>query len=76
MINSDCSVVLGDQRALARGHDEPVVPNTGCEGDQALSETNGETGWVSAALGLVPPIWPRQRGSEQIAAGTGRPPGH
>src|SRR5260370_27936579 len=37
MIDSECSVVVGDQGALVRGADEPVVPDAGSEGEQALS---------------------------------------
>src|SRR5256886_17612984 len=37
MIDVECSVVVRDQRALVRGTDEPVVPDAGVEGEQALS---------------------------------------
>src|SRR5215472_15407436 len=36
MNDSECSVVVGDQRALVRDADEPVVPDPGREGEQAL----------------------------------------
>src|SRR2546430_5160092 len=36
MIDSEGSVVVGDQRALAGSPDEPVVPDRGGEGDKAL----------------------------------------
>src|SRR5215469_13754523 len=38
MSASKCSVVVGDQGALVRSVDEPVVPDAGCEGEQALSD--------------------------------------
>src|SRR5215831_17019723 len=38
MSDVECSVVVGDQGALVRGIDEPVVPDAGVEGEQALSD--------------------------------------
>src|SRR6266566_6300766 len=40
MIDAECSVVVGDQRALVRGADEPVVPDASGEGEQALSDAH------------------------------------
>src|SRR2546430_15800251 len=37
MIDVECSVVVRDRRAFVRGTDEPVVPDAGVEGEQALS---------------------------------------
>src|SRR6266498_2875811 len=42
MSDVECSVVVGDQRALVRGADEPVVPDAGGEGEQALSDAHEE----------------------------------
>src|SRR5262245_43873922 len=50
MIDSECSVVVGDQRALARGADEPVVPNPGREGEEALSDSDGDADMGTAAV--------------------------
>ncbi len=43
MTASECSVVVGDERALAGGVDEPVVPDRGGEGEQALRHPDGDT---------------------------------
>src|SRR6516225_639365 len=50
MSASECSVVVGDQRALMRSVDEPVVPDTGREGEQPLSNANGDAGVGPAAV--------------------------
>src|ERR1041384_2426269 len=46
MSASECSVVVRDQGALLRSIDEPVVPDPGGEGEQALSDAhdNAEAG--------------------------------
>src|SRR6516225_9731789 len=44
MVDSKCSVVLGDQRALAGGADEPVVPDPGREGQKSLTDPGHERG--------------------------------
>src|SRR5215831_7066598 len=50
MSDSKCSVVVCDLRALAGRVDEPVVPDPGGEGEQALSDPDGDTGRRSAAV--------------------------
>src|SRR5262245_51894399 len=50
MIDSECSVVVGDKRALARGADEPVVPHPGREGEEALGDSDGDAGMGTAAV--------------------------
>src|SRR5215467_2914525 len=40
MIDAECSVVVGDQRALVRSIDEPVVPDASREREQALSDAD------------------------------------
>src|SRR5215472_10996489 len=54
MNDSECSVVVGDQRALVRSVDEPVVPDAGCEREQALSDPH-EDAEVGAAAVLFEP---------------------
>src|SRR2546423_10149949 len=50
MTASECSVVVGDQRALAGGVDEPVVPHSGGEGKQALSDPDDDAEAGAAAV--------------------------
>src|SRR5438067_1934409 len=50
MIDSECSVVVGDQRALVRGADEPVVPDASGECEQALSDPYEDTQMGSPAV--------------------------
>ena len=50
MIDSECSVVVRDQRAFARSVGEPVVPYPGCESEHALSHSYGDPGAGSAAV--------------------------
>jgi len=52
MIASKCSVVIGDPRALARGADEPVVPDGSGEGEQASSDPGDDPGGGSPAVRL------------------------
>jgi hypothetical protein len=54
MLDSECSVVVGDQRALLGGVDEPVVPDAGREGEQALSDSGGD---ARAPLTYRPQGW-------------------
>ena len=44
MVDSECSLVVGDQRALAWCTDEPVVPDRGGEGQEALTDPGHDGG--------------------------------
>src|SRR5437879_12627604 len=46
----ESSVVVGDQGALVRGIDKPVVPNGSDEGEQPLDDTGKDTFVGSAAV--------------------------
>ena len=50
MIDSEYSVVVGDQRVLLWGIDEPVVPDLGGEGEQALGDPHEEAEVSAAAV--------------------------
>jgi hypothetical protein len=54
MSDAECSVVVRDQRALLGSVDEPVVPDAGVEGEQALSDPH-EDAEVGAAAVLFEP---------------------
>ena len=54
MTDSECSVVVGDHGALVRSVGEPVVPDGGVEGEQALSNS-GEDAEVGAPTVLFEP---------------------
>src|SRR5215831_13318906 len=56
MIDSECSVVVRDQRALVRGVDEPVVPDPSRKGEQALSDPDGDTGPRATAVLFQPEL--------------------
>jgi hypothetical protein len=56
MTNSDCSVARGDQRSLARGADEPVVPDGGGEGEQALGDPDEDAQVGTPAVRLEPAL--------------------
>src|ERR1051326_1482554 len=50
MSASECSVVVRNQGALLRSIDEPVVPDPGGEGEQALSAPHNNTEAVATAV--------------------------
>src|SRR5579859_8176040 len=50
MIDLESSVVVGDQGALAGGVGEPVVPDGGSEGEEALGDPHEDTGAGAAAV--------------------------
>src|SRR5262249_30540968 len=56
MSDAECSVVVGDQRALVRGADEPVVPDAGGEGEQALSDSYEDAEVDAPAVLLEPEL--------------------
>src|SRR5438270_6426990 len=56
MSASECSVVVGDQGALVGDADEPVVPDAGGEGEQALSDPHHNTSAGAAAVRFEPEL--------------------
>jgi hypothetical protein len=56
MSDSECSVVVGDQRALLGGIDEPVVPDAGREREQALSDSDEDAEMGAPAVLFEPEL--------------------
>src|SRR2546426_639329 len=56
MIDVECSVVVGDQRALLGSVDEPVVPDASVEGEQALSDPHEDAEVGPAAVRFEPEL--------------------
>jgi hypothetical protein len=56
MSDSECSVVVGDQGALVRSIDDPVVPDAGCEGEQALSDPHEDAEVGTPAMLFEPEL--------------------
>src|SRR3989442_10559282 len=56
MIDVECSVVVGDQRALLGSVDEPVVPDASVEGEQALSDPHEDAEVGPAAVLFEPEL--------------------
>src|SRR3989442_5411095 len=56
MSASERSVVVGDQRALVRDADEPVVPDAGRESEQPLSDPHHDAAAGAAAVLFEPEL--------------------